>query len=115
MRAGAVTEEIFDEFEASHHAAAGNILASLDNFLAETVEGSRLDFNPHSPTPGKAVDMVNGLASAYSGCQQCHGIWLDDKELDALLTDRKQMDKELGNKSVFAVLQQFMKGFAGGG
>ena len=61
------------EFAASHHAKAGNILASLDNFLAETVEGSRTDFNPHSPTPGKAVDMVNGLASAYSGCQQCHG------------------------------------------
>ncbi|OQZ05402.1 MAG: hypothetical protein B6D36_10350, partial [Planctomycetes bacterium UTPLA1] len=28
----------FNEFEHSHHAAAGNILASLDNFLAETVE-----------------------------------------------------------------------------
>jgi hypothetical protein len=63
----------FGQFTASHHAKAGNILASLDNFLAETVEGSRLDFNPHSPTPGKAVDMVNGLASAFSGCQQCHG------------------------------------------
>ncbi|MCL7981452.1 MAG: hydroxylamine oxidoreductase [marine benthic group bacterium] len=62
-----------NEFAASHHSSAGNILASLDNFLAETVEGSRVDFNPHSPTPGKAVDMVNGLASAYSGCQQCHG------------------------------------------
>lgn len=39
------------EFERSHHAKAGNILASLDNFLAETVEGSRTPFNPHSPTP----------------------------------------------------------------
>lgn len=62
-----------EEFAQSHHAAAGNILASLDNFLAETVEGSRTNFNPHSPTPGKAVDMVNGFASASSGCQQCHG------------------------------------------
>ena len=61
------------EFESSHHAAAGNILASLDNFLAETVEGARMEFNPHSPTPGKAVDSVNGFASAFSGCQQCHG------------------------------------------
>ncbi len=61
------------EFAASHHAAAGNILASLDNFLAETVEGSRVPFRPHSPTPGKAVDTVNGLASAFTGCQQCHG------------------------------------------
>jgi hypothetical protein len=61
------------EFAQSHHAAAGNILASLDNFLAETVEGARMDFNPHSPTPGKAVNMVTGFASAFSGCQQCHG------------------------------------------
>ncbi len=62
-----------DEFASSHHAAAGNILASLDNFLAETVEGARMEFNPHSPTPGKSVSMVNGFASANSGCQQCHG------------------------------------------
>jgi hypothetical protein len=62
-----------DEFAQSHHAAGGNILASLDNFLAETVEGARLEFNPHSPTPGKAVQAVNGFASANSGCQQCHG------------------------------------------
>ncbi|MCB1055391.1 MAG: hydroxylamine oxidoreductase [Acidobacteria bacterium] len=65
--------EVTAEFEGSHHAAAGNILASLDNFLAETVEGARLPFNPHSPTPGKTVDAVNGSASAFSGCQQCHG------------------------------------------
>ena len=62
-----------EEFAQSHHAKGGNILASLDNFLAETVEGARMDFNPHSPTPGKAVDSVNGLASAFLGCQQCHG------------------------------------------
>jgi hypothetical protein len=62
------------EFERSHHAKAGNILASLDNYLAETVEGARAPFNPHSPTPGKpAGGQVNGLASAQSGCQQCHG------------------------------------------
>ncbi len=61
------------EFAASHHAAGGNILASLDNFLAETVEGSRVEFNPHSPTPGRPDGPVNGLASAFSGCQQCHG------------------------------------------
>src|SRR3990172_6918052 len=48
------------EFTASHHAKAGNILASLDNRLAETVEGNRVPFNPHSPTPGKPeVTMVN--------------------------------------------------------
>jgi hypothetical protein len=62
------------EFAASHHSKAGNILASLDNFLAETVEGSRVMFNPHGPTPGRLnITNVNGLASAFSGCQQCHG------------------------------------------
>jgi len=66
-------KEVFDEFDRSHHAKGGNILASLDNFLAETVEGNRGPFNPHSPTPGKSVDMVNGMASAFTGCQQCHG------------------------------------------
>jgi len=61
------------EFIASHHARAGNILASLDNFLAETVEGSRVPFNPHSPTPGRDVTLVNGMASVDTGCKQCHG------------------------------------------
>jgi hypothetical protein len=61
------------EFAESHHAAGGNILASLDNFLAETVEGARQPFNPHGPTPGRDIDKVNGMASAFSGCQQCHG------------------------------------------
>jgi hypothetical protein len=63
-----------EEFQRSHHAKAGNILHSLDNFLAETVEGSREPFNPHSPTPGRPdVTKVNGMASAQSGCHQCHG------------------------------------------
>jgi hypothetical protein len=74
-------KEVFEEFERSHHAAAGNILASLDNYLAETVEGGRHGtkddpkflFNPHGATPGKAVDLVNGMASSNTGCQQCHG------------------------------------------
>lgn len=62
------------EFEGSHHAKAGNILASLDNYLAEIVEGARVPFDPHSATPGKATDpKVNGLASVQSGCMQCHG------------------------------------------
>lgn len=70
---GRCHQEVTREFEASHHAAAGNILASLDNFLAETVEGARVPFNPHSPTPGRPLEQVNGMASAFSGCQQCHG------------------------------------------
>jgi hypothetical protein len=69
------------EFTHSHHARAGNILASLDNFLAETVEGSRANFNPHAPsgatasvqTPVGTMDSINGLASAETGCRQCHG------------------------------------------
>ena len=62
-----------EEFLASHHAKGGNILASLDNFLAETVEGSRVPFDPHSKTPGHEIDKVNGMASVDTGCKQCHG------------------------------------------
>jgi hypothetical protein len=64
----------YDQFEHSHHAKAGNILASLDNLLAETVEGSRVPFEPHSPTPGRPdVTDVDGMASVMVGCKQCHG------------------------------------------
>ncbi len=66
--------QVAEEFQRSHHAKGGEILASLDNFLAETVEGSRAPFNPHGPTPGKDTGpLVNGMASSQSGCQQCHG------------------------------------------
>ncbi|MEK6674812.1 MAG: multiheme c-type cytochrome [Planctomycetota bacterium] len=72
---GACHEKEFNEFTHSHHAKAANILASLDNVLAETAEGYRGVFNPHSParTPGGPVDKVNGFASAALGCKQCHG------------------------------------------
>ena len=46
----------FDEFSKSHHAKAGEILASLDNILAEKVAGL-----PHNK------------ADAVNGCWQCHG------------------------------------------
>lgn len=65
--------QVAAEFERSHHAAGGNILASLDNFLAETVEGSRVNFDPHSPEGRARGGSVNGMAAALSGCQQCHG------------------------------------------
>jgi len=47
------------EFDDSHHAKAGMILGSLDNFLADIVEG---DFN-----------FYGGSALTVSGCMQCHG------------------------------------------
>lgn len=62
-----------EEFAVSHHSKGGNILASLDNILAETAEGMRGFFNPHSPTPGMEITQVNGMASATLGCRQCHG------------------------------------------
>jgi hypothetical protein len=71
---GRCHEQVQGEFARSHHAAAGEILHSLDNFLAETVEGHRAPFNPHSPTPGRAdIQQVNGAASVTLGCKQCHG------------------------------------------
>jgi len=47
------------EFAESHHAKAGQILGSLDNFLADIVEG---DWN-----------FYGGSALTVSGCKQCHG------------------------------------------
>lgn len=47
------------EFDASHHASAGNILGSLDNVLAEVVEGAPL---LHGTSP-----------VVTSGCMGCHG------------------------------------------
>ncbi len=46
----------YEEFSKSHHAKAGEILASLDNVLAEKVAG-----------------LPNNNADAVSGCWQCHG------------------------------------------
>ncbi len=46
----------FEEFARSHHAKAGEILASLDNVLAE-----------------KAAGMPGNIADAVNGCWQCHG------------------------------------------
>lgn len=73
------------EFAQSHHAKGGQILASLDNFLAETVEGARVPFDPHSPTPGKAVGKVNGMASVAVGCRQCHGAKVGLKSVDGTM------------------------------
>ncbi len=52
-------EREVEEFDRSHHASAGNILGSLDNVLAEVVEGA--------PT-------LNGTSPVVtSGCMGCHG------------------------------------------
>ncbi|MCB9558591.1 MAG: hydroxylamine oxidoreductase [Deltaproteobacteria bacterium] len=53
------------EFTASHHAQAGRILGSLDNTLAEVVEGSRL---LKTKAFGQGIS-----AAAVNGCWQCHG------------------------------------------
>jgi hydroxylamine dehydrogenase len=65
------------EFQASHHAKAGRILGSLDNRLAEVVEGNR----------GMVTEGFPGgnSASAVNGCWQCHGSVvkvLEDGQLD---------------------------------
>ncbi len=49
-------EREFAEFSSSHHAKAGEIIASLDNVLAE-----------------KACGMPGNNADAVNGCWQCHG------------------------------------------
>ena len=54
-----------EEFTSSHHAKAGRIMGSLDNVLAEVVEGNRAYKTEGSPT-GES-------AAAVNGCWQCHG------------------------------------------
>ena len=46
----------YEQFSQSHHAKAGEILASLDNVLAE-----------------KAAGLPDNIADAVNGCWQCHG------------------------------------------
>ncbi len=53
------------EFAGSHHAQAARILGSLDNVLAEVVEGAKVFKTPGFP------DGVS--AAAVNGCWQCHG------------------------------------------
>ena len=54
-----------EEFAGSHHAKGGRILGSLDNVLAEVVEGNKGLITPAFP---------HGVsAAAVNGCWQCHG------------------------------------------
>lgn len=54
-----------EEFMGSHHSKAGRILGSLDNVLAEIIEGDK-----RMKTPG----FPDGVAAtAVNGCWQCHG------------------------------------------
>jgi len=58
-------EHEVQEFNDSHHAKAGRILGSLDNTLAEVVEGNR---------GFKTAGFPDGVsAAAVNGCWQCHG------------------------------------------
>ncbi|MGR0481541.1 MAG: multiheme c-type cytochrome [Candidatus Electronema sp. V4] len=54
-----------EEFEGSHHSKAGQIMGSLDNTLAEVVEGNKGMKTEAFP---KGVS-----AAAVNGCWQCHG------------------------------------------
>jgi hydroxylamine dehydrogenase len=54
-----------EEFAHSHHSKAGRIMGSLDNVLAEVVEGNRGMVTP---------SFQGGIsAAAVNGCWQCHG------------------------------------------
>ena len=65
------------EFSSSHHSKAARILGSLDNRLAEVVEGNNKFVTEGFPN--------GNSASAVNGCWQCHGSVvkvLGDGELD---------------------------------
>ncbi len=58
-------EKEVKEFADSHHSKAGRIMGSLDNILAEVVEGNKGFTTPMFP---------HGVsAAAVNGCWQCHG------------------------------------------
>ncbi len=58
-------EKAVKEFTESHHAKAGRILGSLDNVLAEVVEGNNAFVTSAFPH--------GASAAAVNGCWQCHG------------------------------------------
>ena len=71
-------EREVEEFAGSHHSKAGRIMGSLDNVLAEVVEGNRGMITPMFP--------MGISAAAVNGCWQCHGSEvkvLANGELDA--------------------------------
>ncbi|MBI2421758.1 MAG: cytochrome c3 family protein [Candidatus Hydrogenedentes bacterium] len=62
---GRCHEKEVGEFTASHHSKAARILGSLDNTLAEVVEGNNNFITPMFP--------MGVSAAAVNGCWQCHG------------------------------------------
>lgn len=66
-----------DEFTNSHHSKAGCIMGSLDNILAEVIEGNSAFITEGFP--------FGNSAAAVNGCWQCHGSQirvLEDGRLD---------------------------------
>ena len=62
---GKCHEKNVREFAGSHHSKGGRILGSLDNMLAEVIEGNRDLVTPAFPE--------GNSAAAVNGCWQCHG------------------------------------------
>ncbi len=74
---GVCHEKAAHEMTSSRHAKAGHILDSLDNLLAEVVEGNSAMITPGFPG--------GNSAAAVNGCWQCHGSKvkvLENGELD---------------------------------
>ena len=70
-------ESAVKEMTESHHAKAARILGSLDNLLAEVIEGNSSFITPGFPE--------GNSAAAVNGCWQCHGSQvkvIGDGELD---------------------------------
>jgi len=42
-------------------------------------------------------------------CPSCHGMWLEDRELDALMEDKKEMDEELNSPGVIEFLRRLVR------
>ena len=50
-------------------------------------------------------------------CQQCHGMWLDDQELNSLMADKRHMDRNLSSNRFIGICKALARRFSnpGGG
>jgi hypothetical protein len=69
-----------------------------------------VSFGPYSPTPGRNIRPVNGLASAQSGCHQCHGskLALQSTDGDVITVDDLRPD-ENGKPTNHEAVERILK------
>lgn len=62
------------------------------------------------------VGLISHYVSYYKRvkidqCPSCHGMWLEDRELDTLMEDKKEMDEELNSPGLLQSLRRLASRF----